>query len=743
MSAAPDDRPDDTADLPDDPRLMRAVEEYLGELESGRRPDRREFLRRYPDIAGPLAECLGGLELVHRAAVEDKAPRVNATDFEVGEGLPANPLGDFKIVREIGRGGMGVVYEAVQLSLGRRVALKVLPFAAAFDARHLQRFHNEAQAAAQLHHTNIVPVYAVGSERGVHFYAMQLIDGQSLAAVIRQMRRHAGRPDGEDAAPAGRPAEPASDMDTLSQVSLALSTQRSGRRAEFFRAAARLIVQAADALEHAHQFGIVHRDIKPANLLVDAHGRLWITDFGVAQFHAAAGLTQTGEVPGTLRYMSPEQASGQRVVLDHRTDVYSLGATLYELVSLEPIFPGQDRRQVLSQLISDDPRPPRAIDAAVPVELETIVLKAVAKNPAERYGSAREFAADLQRFLEDKPILARRPSLVDRVRKWSRRHPAVVAAGVLLLLVCIAGLVVNNRMISAEQAKTAAALDRERDRFRQARQAVDLLVQVSVDELANAPQLQSARRRLLETALAYYQDFLDQQQGDADAQAGLADARKRVRSLLDDLATLQGAGQLVWVRDPDVQKALELTDEQRERIDRLGAQLDRLGMARGRRGGFGPEPPDQQFLRVARENEKALAEILTPQQFVRFRQVAIQLQGPIAFHDSKIMDDLKLTPDQRKRIRELRDAAMPWGRGGPPPFDGDPGHRRQVTMEQELDQILALLTPEQMKRWRDLTGEPLERPIRFRPPGPGGPGFGPGGPPGPPGGRGRGPGGPH
>ncbi|MCI0639208.1 MAG: protein kinase [Gemmataceae bacterium] len=192
--------PPDTAELPDDPRLMQAVQEYLAELEAGKRPSRHDILRRYPDLAQPLAQCLDGLDLVHKAALsEPSAPGRPSPLAESAEALAANPLGDFKIVREIGRGGMGIVYEAVQLSLGRRVALKVLPFAATLDAKHLQRFRNEAQAAAQLHHTNIVPVYAVGAERGVHFYAMQLIEGQSLADVIRDMRRQTGRGDDETA----------------------------------------------------------------------------------------------------------------------------------------------------------------------------------------------------------------------------------------------------------------------------------------------------------------------------------------------------------------------------------------------------------------------------------------------------------------------------------------------------------------------------------------------------------------
>ena len=187
---------------------------------------------------------------------------------------------------------------------------------------------------------------------------------------------------------------------------------------------AELGIQAAEALDHAHALGIVHRDVKPANLLVDGRGSLWVTDFGLAHIQSDARLTMTGDLVGTLRYMSPEQALAKRVVVDHRTDVYSLGATLYELLTLEPAFAGTDRQELLRQIAFEEPKPPRRINRAIPAELETIVLKAMEKNPADRYATAKELADDLRRFLADEPILARRAGVVRRLRKWGRRHPA-------------------------------------------------------------------------------------------------------------------------------------------------------------------------------------------------------------------------------------------------------------------------------------------------------------------------------
>ena len=197
-----------------------------------------------------------------------------------------------------------------------------------------------------------------------------------------------------------------------------LSTQRSVRGGGFFRTAAKLAAQAAEGLDYAHGLGIVHRDVKPANLLVDGRANVWITDFGLAQFQTQAGLTQTGDLVGTLRYMSPEQAGGQHVLVDHRTDVYALGATLYELLTLRPIFDGQDQRTLLHQILNDEPKLPRALAPAIPAELETIVLKAVAKVPTERYATARDFADDLHRYLRDEPI-----------RRDGRRWSSVAASG--------------------------------------------------------------------------------------------------------------------------------------------------------------------------------------------------------------------------------------------------------------------------------------------------------------------------
>jgi serine/threonine protein kinase/Flp pilus assembly protein TadD len=498
----------------------RVADEFLRRQEQGEQPDLEEYAARYPDAAPVLRKVLASLALLERSLAGGTA----STDLTAEEAR-TGVLGDYRLLREVGRGGMGVVYEAEQISLGRRVALKVLPFAGALDARQLQRFRTEAQAAAHLHHTNIVPVYAVGCERGVHFYAMQFIDGDTVAALIGELRRLAGL---ERPLPPGgsSPAPPASEPSSTA-VS-ALLTEGSKRSRDFFRTVASLGLQAAEALEHAHTEGIVHRDIKPANLLVNLRGNLWITDFGLARFRNEAGLTVTGDLLGTFRYMSPEQALGRRGVVDQRTDIYSLGATLYELLTLEPVHDGRDRQELLRQIADESPRPPRRLNPAIPADLETVVLKALDKEPEGRYATAQELADDLRHFLEDEPIRARRPTLLQRVGKWARRHRPVLAAGVAVLLLGMAGLAVGVVLIVRQRDEARAQRLLAQQQRERARRAVDVMyTEVAEKWLANQPHLQELQRRFLLEALQYYEEFAAEQDADPAVrhQAGVASRR--------------------------------------------------------------------------------------------------------------------------------------------------------------------------------------------------------------------------
>jgi serine/threonine protein kinase/tetratricopeptide (TPR) repeat protein len=484
---------------PDDPRLARAIEEYLAAERAGQRPSRDEFLARHPEIAAELAECLDGLAFIQGVGPQLRHALGGLSNIGDPEDdrPPPGPLGDFRIVRELGRGGMGVVYEAEQLSLGRRVALKVLPFAAALDPKQLRRFRNEALAAANLNHPHIVPVYAVGCERGVHYYAMQLIEGQTLAALIRDLR--AAAQSGSDAE-ASADAEPAA-RDTRPGRAAGLSTERSHRSPAYVRAVAALGADAAEALEHAHQMGVVHRDVKPANLMVDARGHVWVADFGLAQFRGGPDLTLTGDLVGTLRYMAPEQAAAKHDLVDHRADVYALGVTLYELLTLTAAVPGRDREEALRRLLDGDRPNPRRLNPAVPRDLETVLLKATAREPGDRYATAQELADDLRRFLDGRPVAARRRGLARRAGAWALRHRPLVAVAGAALVFTAAGLAVSLAVVAAERTEAA----RQRD---QARRAVeDMYTAVAERWLSQEPGLEEVQRQFLLKALRYHREF--------------------------------------------------------------------------------------------------------------------------------------------------------------------------------------------------------------------------------------------
>lgn len=327
-------------------------------------------------------------------------------------------LDDYEIIREIGRGGMGIVYEAQQLSLARTVALKVLPFGLFHNPNALQRFQLEAKSAARLHHSNIVPIYDVGCDREQCYYAMQYIEGQTLANVLTGLK----------AVSDGMPH----DSDLSDTMKMGLSSTTSVRK-PFYCNVAAIFQCVADALHYAHENGMVHRDIKPANLMLDLNGTVWVTDFGLVKTEES-DLTETGDVVGTLRYMSPERFSG---LCDRRSDVYSLGMTLYELLSQQPAFANTERLPLIEAIRSDSPESLRKIDRQIPRDLETIVEKAIEKDPRRRYSTAGEMADDLGRFISGQPIQARRVGNTEKLWLWAKKRKALASSLVALLTLLV------------------------------------------------------------------------------------------------------------------------------------------------------------------------------------------------------------------------------------------------------------------------------------------------------------------
>lgn len=469
-----------------------------------------DFLRRFPDYESTV-----------RGALEQKTPN----DMN-RKSVPSFELSEFQIVRELGRGGMGVVYEAKEKSLNRRVALKVVSPSLGMSSTAVMRFRREAQAAGRLHHTNIVPVYSTGEENGIHYYAMEFIDGPSLDKVIASMRANSAedsrKKNGLEGSAPGASAE--SDNRQLAETAIGTamtaapeyeenvasslgdsSALRESR--DYFDRVAGIVAEVAEALDHAHENGVVHRDMKPANLLIAPNGHLSITDFGLSRMLEQPGMTMSGELVGSPLYMSPEQIAVGRVDLDHRTDIYSLGATLYELLTLQPPYPGERRDQVISQILTKDPVRPRSIDRKIPTDLETICLKAMEKDPDRRYQRAGLFAEDLKRFVSRHAISARRIGPVGRMIRFAGRHRALSSAlGCIFILIVILAMISN----SAHQEQIANRLEKLANAKRE---AIDLAVLGDIDSAkAYADQAETlgatqAWKHMVEGVFSLYRDM--------------------------------------------------------------------------------------------------------------------------------------------------------------------------------------------------------------------------------------------
>jgi len=591
-----------------DPVEMLA-DEFASRCREGEFPSIAEYAAKYPEYAGRIEELFPTVAMMEQLL---------ASTRRVGFANPPEHIGDFDIAREIGRGGMGIVYEAEQRSLERPVAVKVLPKHVLLLDKHLKRFQREAQTAAKLRHTNIVPVYGVGDHDGLHYYVMPLVRGIGLDEVIRELRavdtsdRDINRvvpqlvadkfPTTAVESTKGNSKQSSTDGATsrARRPSIQPSARSSNAKgtpkgsvlqadapyprlpASHWRVVAQIGVQAAEALEHAHARGTLHRDIKPGNLLVDADGVVCVADFGLARAVDHSDISRSGEVVGTLRYMAPEQTQG---VADARSDTYALGLTLYELMILRPAFEDTDlRRRHNGKPARSEPAQPRKINRTIPQDLETIVLKCLAHEPTRRYQSAAALAADLRRFLDDRPIHARRTSSVERVWRWCRRNPALAAMSALATMLLIAVTVtvvagiIQTRKAYDEASKAYADAKRSLNRAEATSQLAmdaldDIYLQLSPDRVrksseadpgAAARQLhdQTAQVRasnetalVLENLLVFYDRLAEEVPGDSKVMIQSAIASRRVGDIRQHLGQL-GRAEREYTRAVEKLKAL-------------------------------------------------------------------------------------------------------------------------------------------------------------------------------------------
>ncbi|MBI4601565.1 MAG: protein kinase [Planctomycetes bacterium] len=488
--------------------IGKAVESFLDRYRRGERPSVEDLLREHPECAHEVRELYAAMEALEKIACEGPQPARAQAAPPPREPMPER-LGEFRILREIGRGGMGIVFEAEQEPLGRRVALKVLPRGAIVDVRRLERFRREAQAVASLHHPHIVPLFGFGEREGNYYYAMQLIDGQPLDRVVSYLKGLRGAPPprvGEGGA--GAESDPAlGPARWLAGSELPRPAAGRGAPDGYHRRVAQVGLRVAEALAYAHGQGILHRDIKPANLLLDAEGTVWVTDFGLAKVEGGDELTVSSDVVGTVAYMAPERFQGWS---DPGSDIYGLGITLYELLILRPAFRSADRSRLIQKVINEEPPRPRKLDRRVPRDLETIVLKAIEKEPARRYSTAAQLADDLRRFLADRPVQARPVAPLERGWRWCRRKPALAsttAAAAVLVLIAAGGLLLAlwrskerdearywSHLAQARSSRWSARPGRRFDSLREIERAAGVLRRLNLgaeDRAARARELRN------------------------------------------------------------------------------------------------------------------------------------------------------------------------------------------------------------------------------------------------------------
>jgi serine/threonine protein kinase len=644
-------------DEPVEDRLDELAAEFVERYRKGESPTIAEYANRYPDLAKEICDLFPTIAQMEGLKLQIEQDQQPASQRGMIAGhVPLSQLGDFRIIREIGRGGMGVVYEAEQMSLGRQVAIKALPLLSVSQPELVKRFQREARTAARLHHTNIVPVFGVGEAEGFHYYVMQLIDGigldtftgdntdtksdsiasqlmteldglnddseaQNLGALVtnRASENRTASEENEDSIPtaqsipvgpsesnesastlndllhdnstslsipsharvrdepAASPTEskppeqpaasPASTDDTVSPVrttkqpriadsrsDVSSKDSSSGSGTKRAKLSVSQIVdigiQAADGLHYAHAQGTLHRDIKPGNLMLDGNGVVWVTDFGLAKAMEGDDITHTENVVGTVRYMAPEQFRGNT---DSRSDIYSLGITLYELVTRKRAWSAPSRSSLINEIMEGQLASLRNIVADIPRDLETVILKATAPDVNHRYQTAGKLAEDLRLFSNDRPILARRVGSLERLWRWGRRNPIVAGLSLAtmfsLTLFAVAAAVgytaEKEQRQRAEETSDLAleALDRIFEKFAPGDSIATSSTSLAGDGSSSAEHavLSPEAARLLAGLLEFYERLASQSDDDPNLLLKCAQARQRVGDIYQRLGKYESA----------------------------------------------------------------------------------------------------------------------------------------------------------------------------------------------------------
>lgn len=451
--------------------LDEIVADYTRRTRKGDAPEIAAYKREHPDIADDIEDVLSSVAMIEglkaEAATRDPSGDV-ARNVDLGS---RKQIGEYVLIREVGRGGMGIVYEAVHQSLGRRVAIKVMLEKELESEKQIARFRREAQAAARLHHTNIVSVFGVGEFDGYHYYVMEYVDGISLksavesltstGAVVGLTEPQCQTVGGVESTTVGNSELALDGNDSESgnesqQILVPQARHRDlfSRDFDRYRWVGKIGAQVADALGYSHEMGMLHRDIKPANLMLDDKGQVWVTDFGLVKIADEEQLTKTGAVMGTPQYLAPESLKGQ---YDQKSETYCLGLSLYELATLEPAFAPGSHAEVFNRVIHDTPAAPRKIAPSIPLDLATIIEKAISKDPNDRYDSAIAMRDDLRAFVDDREISARPLSLLEQTTRWAKKNPIVASlAGLSAALLVATAIIASSAWVVTSRAYAEA-----------------------------------------------------------------------------------------------------------------------------------------------------------------------------------------------------------------------------------------------------------------------------------------------